>query len=159
MEIELNSFDSVRQFCADLQEFKLGKPVDRLICNAAVYQPSLPYAKWSVDGHEQQMQINYLSHFLLVSLLMEDVASAPDPRVIMVGSVTGNDNTVGGGGGTQSSPMAARTLHSLPHACPLPPTPPLLCNKASPAPGARFSSHPTHSSQSIPLPTSRTLRG
>eukprot|EP00900_Chrysochromulina_parva_P025306 jgi/Chrpa1/7409/Chrysochromulina_OHIO_Genome00018954-RA len=98
MYCELNSFESVRSFCKELQEFKAGKPVDRLICNAAVYQPSLPYAKWSVDGHEQQMQINYLSHFLMTSLLLEDMSLAPDPRVIMVGSVTGNDNTVGGGG-------------------------------------------------------------
>jgi protochlorophyllide reductase len=98
MEVELNSFDSVRGFCEDLKKMKMGKPIDRLICNAAVYQPSLPYAKWSVDGHEQQMQINYLSHFLMISLLLEDVARAPDPRVVLVGSVTGNDNTVGGGG-------------------------------------------------------------
>jgi len=98
MHVELNSFESVRSFCAELDKWKVGKPIDRLICNAAVYQPSLPYAKWSVDGHVQQMQINFLSHFLMVSLLLEDVARAPDPRVILVGSVTGNDNTVGGGG-------------------------------------------------------------
>uniref|UniRef100_A0A7S0HVC1 protochlorophyllide reductase n=2 Tax=Phaeocystis antarctica TaxID=33657 RepID=A0A7S0HVC1_9EUKA len=98
MQIELNSFDSVRQFCDELKVMKMGRPLDRLICNAAVYQPSLPYAKWSVDGHEQQMQINYLSHFLMVSLLLDDIAAAPDPRVVLVGSVTGNDNTVGGGG-------------------------------------------------------------
>merc|ERR550514_1085638 len=98
MHVELNSFASVRSFCAELEKWKLGKPIDRLICNAAVYQPSLPYAKWSEDGHEQQMQINFLSHFLMVSLLLEDVARAPDPRVTLVGSVTGNDNTVGGGG-------------------------------------------------------------
>lgn len=65
MECELNSFQSVRDFCDNLKEWKVGKPVDRLICNAGVYQPSLPYAKWSVDGHEQTMQINYLSHFLM----------------------------------------------------------------------------------------------
>ena len=35
------------------------------------------------------------SHY---SELLEDMTEAPDPRVIMVGSVTGNDNTVGGGG-------------------------------------------------------------
>jgi NAD(P)-dependent dehydrogenase (short-subunit alcohol dehydrogenase family) len=64
----------VRSFVKELEEFKLSKPVDRLICNAAVYQPSLPYAKWSVDGHEQQMQINFLSHFLLTSLLIDDLA-------------------------------------------------------------------------------------
>jgi len=98
MHVELNDFASVRSFCAELDRFKEGKPLDRLICNAAVYQPSLPYAKWSVDGHEQQMQINYLSHFLMVSLLLSDMTRAPDPRVILVGSVTGNDNTVGGGG-------------------------------------------------------------
>lgn len=98
MEVELNSFDSVREFCNNLKEFTCGKPIDRLICNAGVYQPSLPYAKWSADGHEQTMQINFLSHFLMISELLEEVAKSKDPRVIMVGSVTGNDNTVGGGG-------------------------------------------------------------
>ena len=98
MHVELNSFESVRKFCEELDAFKLTKPLDRLICNAGVYQPSLPTAKWSEDGHEQTMQINFLSHFLMVSLLMPDMARAPDPRVVFVGSVTGNDNTVGGGG-------------------------------------------------------------
>merc|ERR1719506_525222 len=98
MHCELNSFDSVRKFCAELDKFKLTKPIDRLICNAGIYQPSLPYAKWSEDGHEQTMQVNYFSHFLMISLLMPDMVRAPDPRVILVGSVTGNDNTVGGGG-------------------------------------------------------------
>ena len=61
MECELNSFESVRDFCKNLDEWRCNKPIDRLICNAGVYQPSLPYAKWSADGHEQTMQINYLS--------------------------------------------------------------------------------------------------
>mmetsp|Transcript_39606 Transcript_39606/g.85461 ORF Transcript_39606/g.85461 Transcript_39606/m.85461 type:complete len:559 (+) Transcript_39606:92-1768(+) len=98
MDLELNSFASVHAFCDELKEYQLGKPLDRLICNAGVYQPSLPHAKWSVDGHEQTMQINFLSHFLMISRLIDDMKEAPDPRVIMVGSVTGNDNTVGGGG-------------------------------------------------------------
>jgi protochlorophyllide reductase len=98
MHVELNSFASVHKFVKELKEFKAGKPIDRLICNAGVYQPSLPYAKWSEDGHEQTMQINYLSHFLMTSLLIEDLAAAPDPRCVFLGSVTGNDNTVGGGG-------------------------------------------------------------
>lgn len=98
MECELSSFESVRKFCNDLKEWKGAKPIDRLICNAGVYQPSLDYAKWSADGHEQTMQINYLSHFLMISELIEDMTHAADPRIITVGSVTGNDNTVGGGG-------------------------------------------------------------
>lgn len=66
MQVELNDFDSVRKFCDDLKEYKLSKPIDRLVCNAGIYQPTLPYAKWSADGHEQTMQVNYLSHFLMV---------------------------------------------------------------------------------------------
>jgi NAD(P)-dependent dehydrogenase (short-subunit alcohol dehydrogenase family) len=98
MYCELNSFESVRAFCKKVDEFRLTKPLDRLICNAGVYQPSLPYAKWSVDNHEQTMQINFLSHFLMISLFMNSLMDSKDPRVTMVGSVTGNDNTVGGGG-------------------------------------------------------------
>jgi protochlorophyllide reductase len=98
MQCELNSFESVRDFCDRLDDFRMSKPIDRLICNAGVYQPSLDYAKWSLDGHEQTMQINFLSHFLMVSRLMDGMIDSTDPRVIMVGSVTGNDNTVGGGG-------------------------------------------------------------
>lgn len=99
MYCELNSFASVREFCDKLDEFRMSKAIDRLICNAGVYQPSLPYAKWSMDGHEQTMQINYLSHFLMISKLMPALMqSQVGARVIMVGSVTGNDNTVGGGG-------------------------------------------------------------
>jgi len=95
---DLNSFDSVRNFCSRVDEFRLSKPVDRLICNAGIYQPTLPYAKWSADNCEQTMQTNFLSHFLMVSLLMKSLMDSADPRVVMVGSVTGNDNTVGGGG-------------------------------------------------------------
>eukprot|EP01041_Mallomonas_annulata_P012887 gene12887-27181_t len=98
MELDLASFSSVRKFAKNLIEFKSDKPLDRIVCNAAVYQPSLPYAKFTEDGHEQQLQINYLSHFLLLSLLMGEMKGATNPRIITVGSVTGNDNTVGGGG-------------------------------------------------------------
>ena len=94
MEVELN-WPTRSKFCDELNTMKMGRPIDRLICNAAVYQPSLPYARRGRP--QQQMQINFLSHFLMVSLL-DEIAMAPDPRVILVGSVTGNDNTVGGGG-------------------------------------------------------------
>eukprot|EP00614_Pseudopedinella_elastica_P012495 CAMPEP_0172586810 /NCGR_PEP_ID=MMETSP1068-20121228/6059_1 /TAXON_ID=35684 /ORGANISM="Pseudopedinella elastica, Strain CCMP716" /LENGTH=480 /DNA_ID=CAMNT_0013381685 /DNA_START=81 /DNA_END=1523 /DNA_ORIENTATION=- len=98
MECDLSSYASVDRFCAQLEEFTKGRPIDRLACNAAVYQPSLDYAKYTEDGHEQQMQINFLSHFKLISKLMPNMAKSEDARVVLVGSVTGNDNTVGGGG-------------------------------------------------------------
>jgi len=111
MYCEMNSFDSVKEFCNNVNTFRGNKPLDRLVCNAGVYQPSLRYAKWSKDGHEQTMQINYLSHFLMISILMKSMKTKLSlslqendnndkdlSRVIVVGSVTGNDNTVGGGG-------------------------------------------------------------
>jgi len=98
MECDLASYASVDRFCAELEKFTMGRPIDRLACNAAVYQPSLDHAKWTEDGHEQQMQINFLSHFKLISNLLPGMAEADDARVVLVGSVTGNDNTVGGGG-------------------------------------------------------------
>jgi len=98
MYLDLTSFESVHNFAKDLDKFRGDRPVDRLVCNAAVYQPTLSYPKWTVDGHEQQLQINYLSQFLLTSKVMPMMTESDDARVCMIGSVTGNDNTVGGGG-------------------------------------------------------------
>ena len=72
MQVELNSFESVHKFCDDIKDFKLSKPIDRLVCNAGIYQPTLPYAKWSADGHEQTMQVNYLSHFLMIRYVIAE---------------------------------------------------------------------------------------
>lgn len=94
---DLNSFESVRTFAKELEGFRCNRPIDRLVCNAALYQP-LAEPKWSKDGIEQQMQTNFLSQFLLTSLLVPGLKESSNPRVIMVGSITGNDNTVGGGG-------------------------------------------------------------
>ena len=45
LECNLNSFASVKSFVAKLLEFKEEVPIDRFVCNAAVYQPSLPEPK------------------------------------------------------------------------------------------------------------------
>jgi NAD(P)-dependent dehydrogenase (short-subunit alcohol dehydrogenase family) len=34
MYCDLNSFDAVRNFCKQVDEFRLSKPIDVLICNA-----------------------------------------------------------------------------------------------------------------------------
>jgi len=98
MYCEMNSFESVREFCDNVDKFRGEHPIDRLVCNTGIYQPSLRHAKWSTDGHEQTMQTNFLSHFLMISKFMPSMVKSEDPRITMVGSVTGNDNTVGGGG-------------------------------------------------------------
>jgi len=98
MHLDLASFTSVNKFIEELDAFRGDRAIDRLACNAAVYQPTLDYPKWTEDGHEQQLQINYLGHFLLTSKIMPMMEGSADARIIMIGSVTGNDNTVGGGG-------------------------------------------------------------
>ena len=36
------------------------------------------------DGLEESLQINHLSHFLLCSLLIDDIKKSSDPRMIVV---------------------------------------------------------------------------
>jgi protochlorophyllide reductase len=97
MKLELASLQSVRDFVSNLKAFKTGRPLNHLICNAAVYLPKDPNPKWTDDGFEMSMGVNHLGHFLLVNLLLDDMAKAKNPRCCIVGSITGNTNTVGGG--------------------------------------------------------------
>lgn len=96
MNLDLNSFDSTRAFAKNLLSMK-SKPLDALVCNAAVYQPALDRPKYTPDKIEEQLQTNHLSHYLLCSLLLPDLKKAKNARCIIVGSITGNSNTIGGG--------------------------------------------------------------
>ncbi|KAL3781198.1 hypothetical protein ACHAW5_007010 [Stephanodiscus triporus] len=97
MKLELGSLRSVRDFVFNLKAFKSARPVNNLICNAAVYRPTDPEPAWTDDGFEASMGINHFGHFLLANLLVDDMAKAKDARMCIVGSITGNTNTVGGG--------------------------------------------------------------
>ena len=97
MKLELASLQSVRDFVANLKAFKSARPLTHLICNAAVYRPTDPEPAWTDDGFEMSMGVNHLGHFLLVNLLLDDMSKAKGARVCIVGSITGNTNTVGGG--------------------------------------------------------------
>ncbi len=95
MKLELGSLQSVRDFVFNLKAFKSARPVNNLICNAAVYKPTDPEPAWTDDGFEQSMGINHFGHFLLANLLVDDMSKAKDARLCIVGSITGNTNTVG----------------------------------------------------------------
>lgn len=97
MKLELGSLQSVRDFVANLKAFKSARPLNHLICNAAVYRPTDPEPAWTDDGFEMSMGVNHLGHFLLVNLLMDDMSRSKNARCCIVGSITGNTNTVGGG--------------------------------------------------------------
>jgi hypothetical protein len=45
LELDLASFDSVSMFTKNLKDF-IKRPLDKLVCNAAVYQPSLPTVRY-----------------------------------------------------------------------------------------------------------------
>mmetsp|Transcript_3401 Transcript_3401/g.3962 ORF Transcript_3401/g.3962 Transcript_3401/m.3962 type:complete len:194 (+) Transcript_3401:58-639(+) len=55
MKLELGSLQSVRDFVANLKAFKSARPLNHLICNAAVYKPTDPEPAWSDDGFEMTM--------------------------------------------------------------------------------------------------------
>lgn len=97
MKLELGNLQSVRDFVANLKAFKSARPLTHLICNAAVYRPTDPEPAWTDDGFEMSMGVNHFGHFLLVNLLLDDMSRAKGARCCIVGSITGNTNTVGGG--------------------------------------------------------------
>jgi len=96
VELQLASFQSVKDFSEGLKAALPGGKLDRLVCNAAVYLPTDPIPRWTDDGFEMSLQVNHLGHFLLTQLLLPSLEKADKARVCIVGSVTGNKNTVAG---------------------------------------------------------------
>ena len=66
MECNLESFDSVKSFCEEVEDWRGSKKIDRLVLGASTYTPELVDPQYTVDGHEKIMQVNYLSHYLMV---------------------------------------------------------------------------------------------
>lgn len=101
MHCDLASLESVRQFVDNFRAS--GLPLDVLVCNAATYLPTAKEPTFTADGFELSTAANHLGHFLLSNLLLEDLKNkkkskqtATSPRIIIVGSITGNTNTVAG---------------------------------------------------------------
>ncbi|KAK7272517.1 hypothetical protein RJT34_29160 [Clitoria ternatea] len=96
MHLDLASLDSVRQFVDNFR--RSGMPLDVLVCNAAVYLPTAKEATFTAEGFELSVGTNHLGHFLLSRLLLEDLSNSdyPSKRLIIVGSITGNTNTLAG---------------------------------------------------------------
>ena len=96
MHIDLGNLDSVRQFVKDFRS--TGKSLDALVCNAAIYMPLLKEPLRSPEGYELSMTTNHLGHFLLCNLMLEDLShsSAPEKRMVILGTVTHNPDELGG---------------------------------------------------------------
>lgn len=75
LPLDLNSLSSVRQFAQTILNKNI--PIDLLINNAGVmFQPY----EVTMDGHESQFQTNYLSHFLLTTLLQPALHQGGKPN-------------------------------------------------------------------------------
>lgn len=89
MHLDLASLESVRQFVDNFK--RSGQPLDVLVCNAAVYQPTAREPSFTAEGFELSVGTNHLGHFLLSRLLLHDMNKSdyPSKRLIIVGSITG----------------------------------------------------------------------
>jgi len=104
LELPKNSYSiipvdlgSLKSTAAFVDKFKAtGRKLDALVCNAAVYLPNQQQATWTDDGFEESFGVNHLAHHLLIRKLLPELQKTKG-RCVIVGSITGNSNTVGGG--------------------------------------------------------------
>ncbi|MDW5377748.1 oxidoreductase [Halomonas sp. HP20-15] len=81
--LDLDDLASVREFAAKLRADEIS--LDLLINNAGIM--ALPTRELTEDGFERQLGVNYLGHFLLTSLLLPSLESAPAPRIVQLSSL------------------------------------------------------------------------
>ena len=80
LAIELSDFDSVVDCAREVDRLEV--PLDMLVCNAGIVLGQLE----QVRGLEKQFVVNHLGHYLLVRRLLPRVLSAPQGRVVVLGS-------------------------------------------------------------------------
>ncbi len=83
LELDLASLQSVRHFVQQLSQFNI-PPLKGLVCNAGVQIVS--GTTFTTDGFETTFGVNHLAHFLLVNLLLPQMAEAS--RIVFVSSDT-----------------------------------------------------------------------
>ncbi|XWS68616.1 hypothetical protein CRYUN_Cryun04dG0105800 [Craigia yunnanensis] len=74
------------------------RPLDVLVCNAAVYLLTAKEQTYTAERFELSVGTNHLGYFLLARLLLHDPKQSDYPyqRLIIVGSILGNTNTLAG---------------------------------------------------------------
>ncbi|KAE9602640.1 hypothetical protein Lal_00050229 [Lupinus albus] len=68
LEIDLSSFASIQIFCSQFLALEL--PLNILINNAGIYSPNLEFSEQKI---EMTFATNYLGHFLLTNMLLENM--------------------------------------------------------------------------------------
>ncbi|MFN3989170.1 MAG: protochlorophyllide reductase [Erythrobacter sp.] len=98
MPLDLADFASVHALAASTRDWlgAQGRKLDALVLNAAVYLPRAEEPQRNAQGYELSVATNYLGHFLLANLLLDELAKAPAPRLVTLGTVTANSEEFGG---------------------------------------------------------------
>lgn len=78
---DLASLSDVRRLAEDFK--RRYSKLDVLINNAGIFAPS---RQLTVDGFETSYQVNYLSHFLLTKLLLQELLASKQGRIINLSS-------------------------------------------------------------------------
>jgi len=82
LPLDLNSLASVRSFAKEFQQ--RNQPLNLLINNAGIM--ALPERQTTEDGFEKQIGVNHFGHFLLTTLLLDDLKKGVPSRVVNVSS-------------------------------------------------------------------------
>ncbi len=81
MQVDLSDLASVRDFAHAFRQHY--QRLDVLMNNAGIMAPPLEHTK---DGFEMQLGVNHLAPFALTGLLLDQLESAPDPRIVLISS-------------------------------------------------------------------------
>ncbi len=81
MQVDLADLGSVRDFAHSFRQHY--ERLDVLMNNGGIMAPPRQYTR---DGFEMQFGVNHLAHFALTGLLLDQLETAPDPRVVLISS-------------------------------------------------------------------------
>jgi len=82
MELDLGSLNSVRNFSEKFKNKNI--PLHILVNNAGVM--ALPNRETTEDGFEKQIGVNHFGHFLLTTLLLDNIKKSAPARIVNVTS-------------------------------------------------------------------------
>lgn len=83
-ECNLGDFYSIRKFATKWLDNSPPRRLDTVICCAGVALPPMSPRSATPDGLEQHLQLNYLGHFHLLTLLAPSLRSQPADREVRV---------------------------------------------------------------------------
>lgn len=81
---DLNDLHSVRKFATKWLDNQPPRRLDTIICCAATATPPTVERKYSRDGIEEMLQVNYLSHYHLLTLLEPALKVQPPDRDVRI---------------------------------------------------------------------------